>query len=157
VYTMGDSIALAVGSSDDGSVSAWLTGMTIGTPDTLKYPWPQYQHDAAHRGLDRRTLAVKPLTSEFFPKDRAYNWPNPVYAGRTHLRYYLRDNATVNIKILDLAGDLVTSFSGPGIGGVDNEMEWDVSGIQSGVYFARIEARSPAGSGVVIVKVAIVK
>ena len=157
VYTRSDSIILAVGSSDDGSVSAWVTGRTQGAPDPSLYPWPQYQHDPAHRGLDRSTLQIRPLSSDFFPKDRAYNWPNPVYAGKTRLRYFVRDNATVNIKVFDIAGDLVTSFPGPGIGGMDNEIEWDVSGIESGVYLARIEATSPSASGVVIVKVAVVK
>jgi hypothetical protein len=102
-------------------------------------------------------LSATPLTSEFFPASRAYNWPNPVYNGKTQIRYFVRDDATVSVRIFDLAGDLVTSFSGPGIGGVDNEVAWDVSGVQSGIYFARIEATSASSSGVAIVKVAVVK
>jgi hypothetical protein len=69
----------------------------------------------------------------------------------------VRDNARVRIKIFDLAGDLVADFAGPGVGGLDNEVLWDVSGIQSGVYFARIEATGDAGSGIAIVKIAVVK
>ena len=80
-----------------------------------------------------------------------------MYTGKTHLRYFIRDNASVSIKVFDTAGDLVTSFAGPGVGGVDNEVVWDVSGIESGIYLARIEAKGPGGSGVVIVKVAVVK
>jgi hypothetical protein len=157
VTTMADTIALVVASSDDGSVSAWKTGTLTGAPVAAHYPWPQYGHDAGHRGIDLTALSGIPISSEFFPKERAYNWPNPVYEGKTHLRYYVRDNATVRIRIFDIAGDLVTSFSGPGIGGIDNEVEWDVSGIQSGVYLARIEANGTSGNGVAVVKVAVVK
>ena len=98
-----------------------------------------------------------PLSNEFFPKGRAYNWPNPVYDGKTRIRYYVRDDATVNITIYDFAGDLVAKLSGPGVGGLDNEVEWDASGVQNGVYFARIEAAGQGGSGVAVVKVAVVK
>ena len=61
------------------------------------------------------------------------------------------------IKIFDLAGDLVTEFAGPGIGGLDNEVAWDVRDIQSGVYVARIEAAGAGQSAVAFVKVAVVK
>jgi hypothetical protein len=62
----------------------------------------------------------------------------------------------VHIKIFDLAGDLVTEFDGPGTGGRDNEVVWDVSGVQTGVYFAHIEASGQAGSGSTVVKIAVV-
>jgi hypothetical protein len=48
-------------------------------------------------------------------------------------------------------------MSAPGIGGVDNEVEWNVGGVQSGVYLARIEATSGGKSETAIVKVAVVK
>jgi hypothetical protein len=48
-------------------------------------------------------------------------------------------------------------MAGPGAGGVDNEVEWDVRDVQSGVYFARIEAQSGSQNGSAIVKIAIVK
>jgi hypothetical protein len=70
----------------------------------------------------------------------------------------VKDNATVNIKVFDLAGDLVTTIPNPpGVGGVDNEVEWNVGGVQSGIYFARIEANGGGGSGVAVVKIAVVK
>ncbi|MBI4535158.1 MAG: VCBS repeat-containing protein [Ignavibacteriae bacterium] len=150
-----EGIALAVASSSDGTTSAWRTG-TIGG-SLHNNPWPQYQKDALHSGLALEVLTGSPLSAEFFPKDRAYNWPNPVYDGKTFIRYFVKDDATVNVKVFDLAGDLVTEFAGPGIGGVDNEVQWDVGDVQSGIYFARIEAAGAAGSGVAVVKVAIVK
>lgn len=149
-------IGLAVASSEDGSVTAWKTG-SVGGNGTPNLPWPQYQHDAQHTGLATEPLTGKPISSAFFPKDRAYNWPNPVYDGKTFIRYFIQDNATVKIKIFDLAGDLVTEFAGPGVGGVDNEVQWNVAGVQSGVYLARIEANGAGKTETAIVKVAVVK
>jgi hypothetical protein len=143
--------------SGDGSVSAWVTGHYTGTPDARLYPWPQYGRDSRHGGLDLTPLAPAPAVSAYFPPDRVYNWPNPVYSGKTFFRYFVSQNSSVNIKIFDMAGDLVTTLTGQGTGGVDNEISWDVSHIQSGIYFARVEASSGGSSGVKIVKVAVVK
>ncbi|MFN0158947.1 MAG: FG-GAP-like repeat-containing protein [Bacteroidota bacterium] len=151
-------IGLAVASSETGSLMAWTTGSTRVPYEAAKVrPWPQYQKDAQHSGLAVETLSGTPLSNSFFPENRAYNWPNPVYDGRTFIRYFVKDDASVNIKIFDLAGDMVTEFSGPGIGGVDNEVAWIVGEVQSGVYFARIEANGAGGNGVAVVKMAIVK
>jgi hypothetical protein len=149
-------IGLAVASSETGSLTAWKTGSTSGN-HMPAMPWPQYQKDAQHTGLAVEPTAGLPLSNDFFPRSRAYNWPNPVYDGRTFIRYFVKEDASVNVKVYDLAGDLVTEFHGPGIGGVDNEVAWDVSGVQSGIYFARIEASGSAGNGVAVVKVAVVK
>ncbi len=54
-------------------------------------------------------------------------------------------------------GEKITSFDGPGNGGMDNEISWDASGVQSGVYLGRIEARSANNSQVVFIKIAVVR
>ncbi|HPN38403.1 MAG TPA: T9SS type A sorting domain-containing protein [Melioribacteraceae bacterium] len=95
---------------------------------------------------------------EFFPEERAYNWPNPVYGNSTFIRYYVKNSSNVNIKIFDLAGSLVDEINTYGFGGSDNEVEWDVSEVQSGVYFARIEANEgSSNSGLKIIKIAVIK
>lgn len=157
MFTSGDSVFLVVASSATGSVSGWLTGRTSGTAQASRYPWPQFQHDAQHSGIDLTGISGGvPLSGESLPKNRAYNWPNPVYDRTTQIRYFLKDEARVHIKIFDIAGDLVTEFDGPGVGGTDNEAVWDVSGVQSGVYFAHIDASGPATSGNVVIKIAVV-
>ncbi len=96
--------------------------------------------------------------NEFFPASRAYNYPNPVYGGQTQIRYYVSENSKVNIKIFDLAGDYVAELNANATGGIDNETTWNVGNIQSGVYFARIEAVGESGKTEQnIIKIAIVK
>lgn len=94
----------------------------------------------------------------FFPKNRTYNWPNPVYGKTTYIRTYVSRDADVNIKIFDLAGDLVDELNLKAIGGLDNEVAWDVSQIQSGAYLARVEVKSKSGkTDSKIIKIAVVK
>ena len=96
--------------------------------------------------------------SEFFPKVKAYNWPNPVYNGQTFIRYYVSEDSKINIKIFDLAGDFVAELNNTANGGMDNETAWNVGNIQSGIYFARIEATGNSGkTESTIIKIAIVK
>jgi len=96
--------------------------------------------------------------NEFFPANRAYNYPNPVYEGTTNIRYYVAEDSKINIKIFDLVGDFVAEMNDDATGGMDNETVWNVGDIQSGVYFARIEANSTSGkTEQAIIKIAIVK
>ncbi len=95
--------------------------------------------------------------NEFFPTSRAYNYPNPVYESTTNIRYYVSEDASINIKIFDLAGDYVAELNDEAQGGVDNETVWDVSNIQSGVYLARIEASASGQTEQVVIKIAVVK
>lgn len=160
--SLGGKIGLAV-AGDDGYIYAWKTGfLPEFFPPSVRWynPWLQYMHDAQNTGLVEDAITPQPRSNEFLPTSLAYNWPNPVGAEhnfKTHIRYFLSENANVEIKILDLAGDLVTTLNAQGIGGLDNEIEWDVSNIESGIYFAHIEANGASKSGVAIIKIAVVK
>lgn len=96
--------------------------------------------------------------NEFFPANRAYNYPNPVYEGTTNIRYYVAEDSKISIKIFDLAGDFVAELNDDAQGGMDNETVWNVGDIQSGVYLARIEANSTSGkTEQAVIKIAVVK
>ena len=96
--------------------------------------------------------------SEFFPENKVYNWPNPVYEGETNIRYYVSEDSKIEIKIFDLAGDLVADISTDAAGGMDNETKWNVTDIQSGVYFARVQATGVSGkSQYKLIKIAVIK
>jgi len=96
--------------------------------------------------------------NEFFPANRAYNYPNPVYEGTTNFRYYVSEDSKISIKIFDLAGDFVAELNDDAQGGMDNETVWNVGDIQSGVYLARIEANSTSGkTEQAVIKIAVVR
>jgi hypothetical protein len=139
--------------------SGYTQALSLGHPyNEAKLYWTQQFGNSLLSNVDSTILATPhQTTTEFLPKSRTYNWPNPVYGNSTHIRYYVSENAVVNIKIFDLAGSKITELTGNGIAGMDNEAIWNVSNIQSGVYLARVEAKSSSQSSVAIIKIAVVK
>ncbi len=96
--------------------------------------------------------------TEFFPENKAYNWPNPVYGDETFIRYYVSENSQVEIKIFDLAGDLAAELTDTAVGGFDNETAWNVTDIQSGVYLAHLDIKGGSGNTAhKIIKIAVIK
>ncbi len=134
------------------NLSAWSIGSTEGNVF-----WGE---EYGNSGNSSFVKAASPnnQTAGFFPADRTYNYPNPVYDSQTYIRYYVSEDAKINIKIFDLAGDYVAELNDDARGGLDNETVWNVSSIQSGVYLARIEATGVSGkTDSKIIKIAVVK
>jgi hypothetical protein len=74
-----------------------------------------------------------------------YNWPNPVRDGTTHLRIATREPCTVEIDVVDLAGNLVHSLGAQvAVAHVPVEFEWRPD-VASGVYYARVAAEAANG------------
>lgn len=96
--------------------------------------------------------------SSLLPAEKTYNWPNPVYNDVTYIRYFLNGSASsVNIKILDLSGELITTLTGTNFPNTDNEIPWNVSSVQSGVYYCLVEAESNGTTEKRIIKIAVIK
>ncbi|MBU0711140.1 T9SS type A sorting domain-containing protein, partial [bacterium] len=76
---------------------------------------------------------------------------------RTAIRYYPLADCDIDITIYDLAGNFIKSFteSTPLVNDV-NEIEWDVSNIANGVYFAVVKASSGSKSESKIVKIMVI-
>ncbi len=136
--------------SSDGYLYAWEL------PSVKSVTWGNYRGNVQHTAFENSQLTGG-MISEFFPTSRAYNWPNPVYDGKTNIRFYLSENAAIKITIIDMTGDLVDELNVNGIGGIDNEVEWNVAKFQSGIYFANIKAEGKTQSGSTTIKIAIVK
>jgi len=102
------------------------------------------------------TFTPKELDS-LMPDERVYNYPNPNEENFTIIRYYLTEEANINIKIFDLIGTLVSEFEGPGYPNTDNEVKWKLNGIPSGIYLARIEASGKTRKESKVIKIAVVK
>ncbi len=58
---------------------------------------------------------------------------------------------------MDLSGELVTTLTGTAFSRSDNEVRWDVSSVQSGIYYGVIEADMDGSLETKIIKMAIVK
>ncbi len=121
--------------------------------------WGNLLHDNYHLNSVTQPLQSQPPppVQNLMPTSQVYNWPNPVTNGLTKIHFYLRDNAQVSISIFSFAGDKVADIQTNGTGGMANEVDWNASGVQSGVYFARVEAVSSKERDVAIIKIAVVK
>jgi len=113
--------------------------------------------DNANTGFIRKPSQAN-SEKDFFPEERTYNWPNPVYGNETYIRTYVNENSDVTVRIFDLGGDLVKILEFKAVAGADNEVVWDVSNVQSGAYFASVEVKSVSGKTAnKIIKIAVVK
>jgi len=94
---------------------------------------------------------------EFFPLNEAYNWPNPVYKNKTYFHFYAGEHSNVTIRIFDLSGKMIVSLTKNVPGKTESEIQWDVSNIQSGVYFAYLNIKGDLGKeSSTIIKVVVV-
>jgi hypothetical protein len=142
--------------TDDGFIYAWdLSGTYDGE---ASFPWVMFGHDAGHTNYSPKEdlPPVPSVAGDLLPANMAFNYPNPT-KGQTKIRYYLKEDARVGIRIYDLSGMLVDEFAGPGTGQTHNEYVWDCSKFASGVYLCRLEAKSATENQVVFFKMAIVK
>ncbi len=162
--SMGTKLAAAPSLFEDGGTisyaavdqnsnfSAWNIGANAGT-----IYW------AEQNGNNQNTSFINSASSQnvvntFFPANKAYNYPNPVYSGETKIHYYVSEDSKIDIKIFDLAGDFVAELKDNAQGGMEKETPWNVNNIQSGVYFARIQAQGVSGKTETnIIKIAVIK
>lgn len=141
-------------SSTDSSVYFWEHNNLFSLSNMI---WKTFLGSESHNSSVNFSGPVIQKSSELLPKKFAYNWPNPVYSGSTNIRYFLGKSANVKIKIVNLAGELVDELQGTNFVGLDNEVSWNISNIQSGIYFAQITASGSGEEASRIVKIAVVK
>lgn len=140
--------------SDSGSMAGWELNRPILASPVV---WGQHLRDAAHSNNNDAIEPSLPPVTEFFPKSKVYNWPNPVYGSTTQIRFFCSRDAQVNVKVFDLVGNKITELTGQAMAGIDSEITWDVSNIDSGVYLARVEAVAGGEADAAIIKIAVVK
>jgi hypothetical protein len=105
-----------------------------------------------------RLLLERPEPEDnMLPENLVYNYPNPTEGDITTIRYRLEKSANVWIQIFDLAGEKITEFAGPGDGQTENEVNWGLHDVESGVYFCRVTATRDGDEKSVTFKIAVVK
>lgn len=168
---LGDSIAgtpalLDIDGDDDLELSAttqsgqlYVWDFFSGASGQHLPPWPQQYGAIGNQNRQQGAPVTVDGDTEaaLLAADRVYNWPNPNIDNHTFIRYRLSAAADVSIKIFDLAGDLVTELNGTGNPNTDNEVRWDLSNVQSGVYIGRIQANGDGKNETRIIKIAVVK
>ncbi|MEJ2055204.1 MAG: T9SS type A sorting domain-containing protein [Calditrichaceae bacterium] len=139
--------------SDSGTVYAWQMAGSFTNPLNI---WRQANLLPDNNVVIATYSEYKPVGSDLMPAKKVFNYPNPNKGDFTNIRYYLNEQASVKIRILDAAGILVDEFSGPGSGQTANEIPWDVSNIASGVYVCQVEAKSQSTKETRIIKIMVI-
>lgn len=141
-----------VGVSGNGFVHAWHLPQSGSTA-----AWPMLAHDATQSGLNTQREMPVVRSDGLMPESLVYNYPNPTEGQNTTIRYRLNNEARVKISIYDSSGDLIDELSGPGVAQAENEVSWNLSSVESGVYLARVEAQGSGETQVTVIKIAVVK
>ncbi len=140
--------------AEDGFVYVWnLTASFSASASS----WPGLFGGVAHSNANLQFQVPPPASGQLMPGNLVYNYPNPTESNRTTIRYTLNAAADVRIKIYDLVGEYVDELVGPGFARTENEVDWRLENIESGVYLARVEAKSTSQTDVAILKIAVVK
>jgi outer membrane protein assembly factor BamB len=104
-----------------------------------------------------RIMEYMPGMEDLMSFDKVYTYPNPATGKSLYFKYYLGDNADVTIDVYNIAGELIAHLSNPNSpAGLFSDIEWNISGIASGVYIYRIEAKSASGAKDIKKKLAII-
>jgi hypothetical protein len=67
------------------------------------------------------------------------NYPNP-FNPSTEIRYQLPENGHVKLEIYDVIGNLVTTLIDQEMNAGYHSINWNASGLSSGIYFYRISS-----------------
>lgn len=139
--------------SGDGFLYAW------DVPASAIYPsWTSYGRDMARSFNLDNSVKDSAAESALMAENKVFCFPNPTENNETFIRYTLNRMADqISIRIYDLAGDLVQLLPAPGLTPGDHQIRWPVDQVQSGVYFARVEASEKSHSVVKMIKIAVVK
>ncbi|MGC8897381.1 MAG: T9SS type A sorting domain-containing protein [Bacteroidota bacterium] len=138
--------------SMDGYLYGWKTTISVRGSGAQFLASPSHPNWAAFN-----QVAPIPEITSLLLASRTYNWPNPVYGKLAYLRFFPTSNAHITISIFDLSGYKVQELTAEGVGGIDNEIPWDVSNLASGVYLVKVHAESGSRTGDLTFKAAIVK
>jgi len=89
---------------------------------------------------------------------RVYNWPNPATGDETNFRFFLNQEADIDIKIYELSGHKIASLKDSFNSSDDFfEVKWNISDISTGIYIARVTVKAGSKEEKYTVKVAVTK
>ncbi len=139
--------------------TAWLVADgSIYTIASDSVYWGYQGKDAAYSNTHRVTQTATPLVSQTLIKDGLiYNYPNPIENNTTRFRYFACGAQSVTINIYQLSGRFIETLTQTPVDDQWNEVLWDVSALESGVYIAKIDVSGNGETETYFVKPAILK
>jgi len=139
--------------------TAWLVADgSIYTVRSDSVYWGYRGKDAAYSNAQFGSQTRTPIVSEKLIRNGLiYNYPNPIENGKTKFRYFATGAQSAAINIYQLSGVYVETLTRNSIDQQWNEITWDVSDYESGVYIAKIDITDGTKTETYFVKPAILK
>jgi len=120
--------------------------------------WGGYLGGITHSAQMKNIEIQTPQPSEeLLVQELVYNYPNPTEGNFTTIHYFVNYPADIYIKIYDLSGEVIDEIRTVGQPLIDNEVIWNLDGIESGVYNARLEAVGNGKREYKFFKIAVIK
>ncbi|MBC8402726.1 MAG: hypothetical protein H8E14_14665 [Candidatus Marinimicrobia bacterium] len=147
IYRLANSIDNALQMvTDFRGRSSIITGSTIWSFDSLTVTeGNEWNRQNGNMLNDRKIHLVTPASapsSRLFDPASTYAYPNPSRTNYVKLRVFVESAEEIVIKIYDLAGLHIIDFHLSDLVPHEvNEISWDVTNVESGVYFGYLEAR----------------
>jgi M6 family metalloprotease-like protein len=124
-----------ISTASNGSVGAFYTG---------------FKPSGWNTGMDRggeRCWSAENLPSVALPggllnEDEFFVWPNPVTGGSGQIRFVPGQDADYTVRVFNIAGELVSEYSGKAPGRVAWEVRWKTDDLAPGVYYVCLELAS---------------
>jgi hypothetical protein len=74
-----------------------------------------------------------------------FTYPNPAGGEAAAIRFEPGSDCSYRVRVFNVAGEMVSDFSGQCPGGVAHEVQWDVGDLSPGVYYVCLELVAPQG------------
>ncbi len=151
----GDGDVEVIALSADGVLNVWNSAAHY---SDSAFPWAQHRGNALHTAAYTSASQPQQKTGVIFADNSVYCYPNPTTDNVVYFRYQLVTPVSgVTVTVYDMVGERVAELTGTNLVNSDNEIPWDLRGISTGVYFARVAAENWGTSQAEIIKVAVVK
>ncbi len=137
--------------TDRGYVDMWDTGIRI-----EGISWGMEGRDIG-RTYFQPVEPISPPGDARKLVSNTYFYPNPAEGKSAAIRFHLSEESEIKLKIFNLAGELVHEATKIGRAHTDNEIRWDISEVESGLYICSLEASSESRTESAIVKAAVTK
>ncbi len=123
-----------------------------------KIGWSQFGQDGNDYFYDNQPTAETPGNDALLIKKKTFCWPNPIESGESKIRYSVSEACDVSINIFNMAGQFISSFNDktPEINSI-NEVKWNISAVESGVYYAIVKAEKGSKSERKTIKIMVIK
>ncbi|MFH1278188.1 MAG: hypothetical protein ABIK65_07405 [Candidatus Eisenbacteria bacterium] len=128
------------------------------TPGGARVDWAGYGNGAGFAGRYLGSSDTPSPGPSLLAPDETFCYPNPVRGeGLVKIHFRLTEAAEVSVSIYHTAGGVVEEFPRALFPAETGEVVWDTRETGSGVYYARIEARSATREEVRFVPIAVLR